>query len=87
MPDAQRPYKTPFYPLPQVFGIVAMTYLIFNNSPSPEMTKTVYMLTGFVLLVVALMSVIWVKFVMKKPLFSGFIKSGKSLHVQTHVPS
>lgn len=68
-PDAKRPYRVPFYPLPQVFGIVAMVYLIFNNSPTPEMTKQVYTLTGVILLIVAVIAAIWVKFVMKKGLF------------------
>lgn len=68
-PNAKRPYKTPFYPIPQIIGIVAMVYLILNNSPSPEMTKQVYTLTGVVLLVIAVIAAIWVKFVMKKGLF------------------
>ncbi len=68
-PDRARPYKTPFYPIPQIVGILGMVYLFVNNSPDPAMTKTVYTLTGGLLITVAIMSAIWVKFVMKKGLF------------------
>ena len=50
-PDLARPFKTPFYPLPQLVGILGMGYVALNNSPSPEMTQTVYSLTGVVLLI------------------------------------
>ena len=86
MPNTARPYKSPFYPWPQIFGILAMTYLVFNNSPSPDMTKTIYMLTGIVLGLVAVMSVFWVKFVMKQPLFSEFITGNKALAMRKHSP-
>lgn len=68
-PDRFRPFKTPWYPLPQIVGIVAMVYLFINNSPTPEMTQKVYTLTGGLMLLVAIMAAIWVKFVMKKGLF------------------
>ncbi len=69
MPTLARPFKTPLYPLPQVLGIGGMTYAIINNSPSPEMTKTVFLLTGVVLLGVSAMAAYWVKAVMKRGLF------------------
>jgi amino acid transporter len=69
MPDANRPFRTPLYPLPQILGIAAMTYAIFNNSPSPEMTQTVYLLTGVVIGIVAIGSALWVRLVMKRGLF------------------
>jgi amino acid transporter len=68
-PDLPRPFKTPFYPLPQVIGILGMGYIALNNSPSPEMTQTVYLLTGAVLLVVGVIALLWVKLVMKRKLF------------------
>lgn len=69
MPEANRPFKTPLYPLPQILGVAAMTYAIFNNSPSPEMTQTVYLLTGVVIGIVAIGSALWVWLVMKRGLF------------------
>lgn len=69
MPKHERPYKTPFYPLPQIVGIIAMAYVAFNNSPSPEMTKIVYGIAGSMLLVVSVIAALWVKYYMKRGLF------------------
>ncbi len=71
MPNLRRPYKTPFYPLPQIIGIVGMTYVAFNNSPSPEMTALVYKITGGILLVISIIAALWVKFYMKRGLFEA----------------
>jgi amino acid transporter len=68
-PDLPRPYKSAFYPLPQVVGILGMGYIALNNSPSPEMTQTVYLFTGAVLLVVGVIAALWVKLVMRRKLF------------------
>jgi Amino acid transporters len=70
MPNMKRPYRTPFYPLPQVIGIVAMLYVAMNNSPSPEMTTLVYSITGGILAVITVIGAVWVKFFMKKGLFT-----------------
>tara|TARA_B100000287_G_scaffold402492_1_gene423436 strand:+ start:219 stop:1547 length:1329 start_codon:yes stop_codon:yes gene_type:complete len=69
MPEHKRPYKTPFYPVPQILGILAMIYIGINNSPSPEMTATVYTITGIILLTLSVIAAIWVKFFMKRGLF------------------
>lgn len=68
-PDAKRPYKTPFYPLPQIAGILAMGYVALNNAPTPEMTAQVYQISGGMLLVISLIALLWVKFYMKRGLF------------------
>ncbi|MEH6469851.1 MAG: APC family permease [Halopseudomonas sp.] len=68
-PSASRPYKSPFYPIPQVVGILGMAYAAMNNSPSPEMTQQVYTIAGVVLLMVCVIGALWVKFVMKRGLF------------------
>ncbi|MGM0951902.1 MAG: APC family permease [Pseudomonadota bacterium] len=69
MPGHERPYRTPFYPLPQVLGIAAMIYVALNNSPTPEMTVTIYSVTGIILLVLGVISALWVRFYMKRGLF------------------
>lgn len=69
MPKHKRPYKTPFYPLPQIVGIIAMTYVALNNSPSPDMTKMVYGIAGSMLLVICVIGALWVKYYMKRGLF------------------
>lgn len=69
MPDHPRPYRTPFYPLPQILGILGMGYVALNNSPSPEMTSMVYTITGSILLVICVIGALWVKLYMKRKLF------------------
>jgi len=69
MPEHERPYRTPFYPLPQILGIAAMVYVALNNSPTPEMTTTVYSITGIILLILGVISALWVKLYMKRGLF------------------
>ncbi|MFC3024934.1 APC family permease [Vibrio zhugei] len=69
LPKHQRPYKTPFYPLPQILGIIGMGYVALHNSPSPEMTSLVYSITGGILAIVIVISAVWVKFYMKRNLF------------------
>lgn len=68
-PDHTRPYRTPFYPVPQIIGIIGMGYVAANASPSPDMTATVYTLLGVVLGIVAVIALFWVKFRMKTGLF------------------
>ncbi len=70
-PEFHRPYRSPFYPVLQILGIIGMIYLIINNSPTPEMTKSVYFNTGLVFGITALYAVLWIKFRMKKPFFKG----------------
>ena len=69
MPDHARPYRSPFFPIPQMIAIVAMVYVALNNSPSPEMTQTVYSIAGGMLLVISVLAALWVKFKMKRGLF------------------
>ncbi|CAH0142507.1 Proline-specific permease ProY [Pseudomonas sp. Bi70] len=69
MPNMARPFKTPFYPLPQVIGIVAMLYVAMHNSPSPEMTAMVYKILGVILLIISVIGALWVKLYMKRKLF------------------
>jgi len=69
-PRLSRPFKSPFYPWPQLIGSVGILYALFHASPSAEMTLVIYGNAGAVLSLVAIASYFWVKFVMKKKLFS-----------------
>lgn len=69
MPNHTRPYRTPFYPLPQILGIAAMIYVALNNSPAPEMTRLVYSIAGSMLAIICIIAAFWVKFYMKRGLF------------------
>nr|WP_300314687.1 APC family permease [Halomonas sp.] len=68
-PEAERPYRSPFYPLPQLVGIAGMVYAIVHASPAPELTAAVFTNAGVVLGVVSVIAVLWIKLVMRKPLF------------------
>ena len=70
-PQFQRPYRSPLFPVFQILGIISMTYLIINNSPSPEMTRDVYINAGLFVGITALYAVLWIKFKMKKEFFKG----------------
>ncbi len=85
-PHIARPFRTPFYPLPQLFGIAGMIYAVVHVSPTPEMTGRIFASAGVVLGVVSLVAVVWIKGVMRKPLFvpepletAGETAQGKSV--------
>jgi amino acid transporter len=68
-PEMKRPYKTPFYPLPQIIGIVGMIYAVIYASPAPELSGQIFGAAVVVLSIVSVIGVFWVKVVMKKNLF------------------
>jgi amino acid transporter len=68
-PEYKRPFKSPWYPIPQIAGILGMGYMVINNSPSPDMTFQVYTNASIFVLFVGAYAAIWVKFKMKKGLF------------------
>lgn len=63
-PQAQRPFRSPFFPLPQIVGIVGMVYVIAS---SPQ---EVMVIAGYVLGLVGVASALWTHFVMKRGLFT-----------------
>lgn len=67
-PDQQRPFKTPLYPVPQVVGILGMGYAIWYNSPSPEVSKQVYLNSAIMFILISAYAFFWVKFKMRKGL-------------------
>lgn len=70
-PDRPRPYRSPWYPFAQILGVIAMVYLIYDNSPSPEMTRAVYRNEALFVGAASLYAALWIKFRMKKKLFQG----------------
>jgi amino acid transporter len=62
-PHAARPFRSPFFPLPQLVGIAGMVYVI-SSSPSE-----VLVIAGYVLGLVGMASALWTRFVMKRGLF------------------
>ncbi|MGL4861480.1 MAG: APC family permease [Enterobacteriaceae bacterium] len=68
-PHMARPFRTPFYPVPQLFGIAGMIYAIVHVAPDAEQSLTIFMTAGAVLGLISLVAIIWIKFIMRKPLF------------------
>lgn len=63
-PQAERPFHSPFFPLPQIIGIAGMGYVIAS---SPQ---EVMVIAGYVLGLVGVASALWTHFVMKRGLFT-----------------
>jgi amino acid transporter len=69
-PELARPFRTPFYPLPQLAAIAGMAYVIANSSPEPAMTRSIVLYSGSVIGIFGLVAAIWVKCFMKQRLFA-----------------
>lgn len=63
-PLARRPFRSPFFPFPQLIGIGGMVYVI-ACSPDEAMV-----IAGYVLGLVGVASACWTRFVMKRGLFA-----------------
>jgi len=68
-PKLHRPYKTPFYPVPQILGTLGFIYAIINIAPVPELKEPIFNLVGVMVVLAVSYGVIWLKFVVKQPLF------------------
>ncbi len=70
-PNFNRPYKTPFYPIPQIIGIAGMGFAIVKNAPSEDLTTKVYLNTAIFIIITATYAFFWIKYKMKKGLFEA----------------
>lgn len=68
-PKLYRPYKSRFYPIPQIIGTLGIIYSIVNIAPDPAMKEPIYTLVGIMAVLAFSYGVIWLKFVVKQPLF------------------
>lgn len=68
-PNLARPYKSPFYPFPQVLGIAGMIFAIIYVAPTPELQTQIFNWAGIVIGIVMVVSILWIKFGIKKQLF------------------
>ncbi|UTX52293.1 APC family permease [Leucobacter aridicollis] len=60
-PNARRPFKTPFYPLPQILGIASCVYLIVFIVPEMSQRIVIWSSAAIILGAIALFGVIWLK--------------------------
>ena len=68
-PNYPRPYKSPWFPLPQIIGIAGMIYALIYNSPTPELRLKVYINAAIFIGAIGIFAFCWVKYKMKKGLF------------------
>jgi amino acid transporter len=68
-PDHERPYRSPFYPIPQVLGSLGMIYIMVNIYPDPAMKNQIIKLALYFLIGSVIYGVLWIKLKMKTRLF------------------
>lgn len=68
-PTLARPYKSPFYPVPQVVGIIGMIFAIIYAAPTPELQTKIFTWAGLVIGLITVMSILWIKLGIRKQLF------------------
>jgi amino acid transporter len=68
-PDLPRPYRTPWFPLPQIVSIVGILVAIWYITPLGTSGREVYRSFGIMLLLTAGYAFIWLRFVKRVPLF------------------
>lgn len=66
LPGQARPFRSPFFPVPQVLGILGMGYVFLNISPTPELAGPIYRNVAAMLGVTLAYSVAWTLLVMRR---------------------
>jgi amino acid transporter len=68
-PTLERPFKTPFFPLPQILGIAGTAFVLINIFPEPKLKAEIHKYAFYFLGGGAIYSFLWCTFKMKKGLF------------------
>jgi len=66
LPVRARPFRSPFFPLPQVLGILGMGYVFLNISPTPELAGAIYRNVAAMLGIALVYSLLWTVFAMRR---------------------
>lgn len=67
-PNANRPFKTPLYPLPQIIGILSCAYLIIFIVPDLSERLVIWGVAGIIVAAIAIFGIIWLR-LNRLPLF------------------
>jgi amino acid transporter len=68
-PKARRPFKTPFFPIPQIIGILSCVYLIVFVTPDLSERLVIWGVAAVILAAIALFGIIWLR-LNRLPLFT-----------------
>jgi amino acid transporter len=66
LPQMERPFRAPLFPIPQVLGVAAMVYMVTNISPDPALEDDVYLFGGILLAIGAVWAIAWELFTQGK---------------------
>ena len=69
-PDLPRPYRVPWYPLPQIVSVVGIVVALAYIAPVGTSRSAIYVPFGIMLAITALYAFIWTRFVRRAPLFT-----------------
>ncbi|WP_298482928.1 APC family permease [uncultured Ruminococcus sp.] len=72
LPKAPRTFKLPLGPVIPILGVIGNAFMIYNIDPSWEIKKRIYLIFVIVLAVLSVYAVVWIKMVMKRPMFKAF---------------
>lgn len=71
LPKAPRSFKVPGGFVIPVIGILGTVYMILNISTDPHERLMIWLLTGVTFLVLAVYSILWIRYKMKMPVFKS----------------
>lgn len=71
MKNVPRSFKTPFYPVFQIVGIILQIYMMFNISTDATQRLNIYILCFVLFVGLFIYAFFWVKYKLKMPLLKG----------------
>ncbi len=72
LPKVPRTFKAPFTPALQIVGILGTLWMIYNIDSDAEIRMRIYRLCLFTFIPFVIYAFVWVKKVVKKPLFKAY---------------
>lgn len=69
LPKAPRTFKVPFGPVIPVIAIIGNMFMIWNIDSDPGTRNLIFMIDGFIFIILAIYSAVWCKLRLKKPMF------------------
>lgn len=69
LPKAPRTFKVPFGPVIPVIAIIGNMFMIWNIDSDPGTRNLIFMIDGFIFMILAVYSAVWCKMRLKKPMF------------------
>jgi len=76
-PDLPRPYRAPWYPLPQIVSVVGIVVALAYIAPVGTSRSAVYVPFGIMLAGTAVYALVWTRFVRRAPLFAPTCSSSR----------